>query len=890
VASIVLDAPRAEHHPADRIGTGERRPRLSWAVAEAPYGWVQDGYEVQVTQDAQGGALPPWESGRIDGGDSVLVPWPAPPLASREGCVGRVRVGGRDGADGGGLHEDGGPSPWSPPLTVEAGLLAAGDWTAVMVGPDGERDPEAWERTALLRGAFELPAPPAYARLYATAHGLYELELNGSRVGDELLSPGWTSYRRRLRYQTYDVTGLLHAGPNVLGAHLADGWFRGRIGYGGGTRDVYGERTGLLAQLEVVCGDGSTVRFGTGPAWRAAPGPAVRASLYDGEHHDARLERRGWSEPGYDPAYDVPPSPGGPWRPVRVAADFDPATLRAPVGPSVRHTQDVAPVSVTTSPSGRTVLDFGQNLVGRLRLRLRGGWAARGTEVTVRHAEVLQGGELCVRPLREAEATDRYVLAGRREEVWEPRFTFHGFRYAEIDGWPGAFDPADVTARVIGSDLRRTGWFVCSDDDVNRLHENVVWSMRGNFVDVPSDCPQRDERLGWTGDIQVFTPTAAFLHDCSGMLASWLADLAADQYPDGTVPLIVPEIPTPEWMPAWPMAVWGDAAVLMPWELYRAYGDEGLLRDRYGSARAWVDRVLAGGTDGSTGRQLGDWLDPSAPPDDPWAARTDAGLVAAAYAARSAEVLARIAAVLGESDDAERYRAAAAGARARFVAAHVTGGGRLTSDSQTAYALALVFGLLPSELVEGAGRRLAELVAADGHHIATGFAGTPVIAEALTRAGALEDAYRLLLQRECPSWLYPVTRGATTVWERWDSLLPDGTVNPGEMTSFNHYALGAVADWLHARVGGLSPAAPGWRRVRIAPRPGGGLRWARARHDTPYGTAEVRWRVDRGRRLEAEFTIPVGTTAEVDLPGLAPYEVGPGSHRAGVDLPAPPGR
>ncbi|MCA1220474.1 glycoside hydrolase family 78 protein [Streptomyces sp. 8L] len=748
-----------------------------------------------------------------------------------------------------------------------------------MVGPDGERDPEAWERTALLRGAFELPAPPAYARLYASARGLYELELNGARVGDEVLAPGWTSYRRRLRYQTYDVTGLLRAGPNVLGAHLADGWFRGRIGYGGGTRDVYGDRTGLLAQLEVVCGDGTTVRFGTGPGWWAAPGPVLRASLYDGEHHDARLVPPGWSEPE---------SEGGDgWRPVRVAADFDVRTLRALTGPPVRHTQDIAPVAVTTSPSGRTILDFGQNLVGRLRLRTRGGWKARGAEVTVRHAEVLQDGELCTRPLRHAEATDRYVLAGRREEVWEPRFTFHGFRYAEIDGWPGEFDPADVTARVIGSDLRRTGWFACSDDDVNRLHENVVWSMRGNFVDVPTDCPQRDERLGWTGDIQVFTPTAAFLHDCSGMLASWLADLAADQYADGTVPLIVPEIPTPDWLPAWPMAVWGDAAVLMPWELYRAYGDEGLLRNRYGSARAWVDRVLAGGTDGSAGRQLGDWLDPAAPPDDPWAARTDAGLVAAAYAARSADVLARIAEVLGESADAERYRAAAARARDRFTAAYTTADGRLTSDSQTAYALALVFDLLPDGLVEPAGRRLAELVAADGHHIATGFAGTPVICEALTRAGALEDAYRLLRQRECPSWLYPVTRGATTVWERWDSLLPDGTVNPGEMTSFNHYALGAVADWLHTRVAGLAPAAPGWHRIRIAPRPGGGLTWARARHETPYGTADIRWRLHRGHRhrLEAEFTIPHGTTAEVDLPGLAPYEVGPGSHRAGVDLP-----
>ncbi|WP_307865625.1 family 78 glycoside hydrolase catalytic domain [Streptomyces montanisoli] len=887
--STVLDVPRAEHHRPDRIGIGERRPRLSWTVAEAPHGWVQAAYEVSVAGDGAGAgegvpgegdtgqgpgdAAPTWLSGRIDSAASVLVPWPAPPLASRERRVVRVRVWGAG---------ERAPSAWSPPLAVEAGLLSPGDWTASMVGPPGKRDPRAWERAHLLRGEFELPAPPAYARLYATARGLYELELNGAVVGDDVLTPGWTSYNRRLRYQTHDVTAILLDGVNVLGAHLADGWYRGRIGYGGGTRDVYGDRTGLLVQLEVVCADGTEVRFCTGPGWRAAPGPVVRASLYDGERYDARLAQRGWSQPEYDerPGHDP-----AAWRPVRVAADFDPATLRAPTGPSVRHTADVAPVSAGLSPSGRTVVDFGQNLVGRLRLTLRGGRQARGTEVVLRHAEVLQEGELCTRPLRDAEARDTYVIAGRPEEVWEPRFTFHGFRYAEITGAPGGFDPAtDVTARVIGSDLRRTGWFACSDDDVNRLHENVVWSMRGNFVDVPTDCPQRDERLGWTGDIQVFTPTAAFLHDCSGMLASYLADLAADQYADGTVPLIVPEVPTPEWLPAWPMAVWGDAAVLMPFELYRAYGDEGLLRDSYPSARAWVDRVLAGGTDGSVGRQLGDWLDPSAPPDDPWAARTDAGLVAAAYAARSARVLAATAAVLGERADAARYAAASDDARASFVSAYTTGEGRLTSDSQTAYALAIRFDLLPPALAERAGERLAELVREAGHHIGTGFAGTPLICEALTRAGAVDDAYGLLLQRGCPSWLYPVTMGATTVWERWDSLLPDGSVNPGEMTSFNHYALGAVADWLHTRVAGLAPAAPGWRRVRVAPRPGPGLTWARARHETPYGTAEVGWRVE-GRRLDVRFTVPVGVTAQVDLEGMEAYEVGAGTHRAGVDLP-----
>lgn len=852
--AVVLDTPSAEHH-RDALGIGESAPRLSWTVASAPKGWAQTAYEVEV---AAHGGEPAWRSGRLESDESVLVPWPAPPLDSRERRRVRVRVWGGDSSQ---------PSPWSPPLEVETGLLAAHEWTAVLVGPDWPRDHGGPERPALLRGEFDLPAEPVAARLYATALGAYELELNGARVGDEVLAPGWTSYHHRLRYRTHDVTALLRAGHNALGAWLADGWFRGRLGFRGGTRDIYGERTGLLAQLEVRCADGSTVRFGTGPDWRATQGPILSASLYDGEHHDARLEPPGPSEPGADTSSWHPVSP--------IARDL--TAVCAPTGPPVRCTEEVAPVAVLTTPSGRTVLDFGQNLVGRLRLRMNG---PRGTEVTIRHAEVLQDGELYTRPLRQARATDRYVLAGHGEEIWEPRFTFHGFRYAEITGWPGELRPADVTARVVHTDMRRTGWFDSSDPLLNRLHQNVVWSMRGNFLDVPTDCPQRDERLGWTGDIQVFGPTATFLYDCSGMLASWLADLAADQYDDGTVPFIIPAVPAPGWTPAWAAAVWGDAAVLTPWTLYERYADANVLRAQYTSARKWVDKVASELDEDGVwrhGRQLGDWLDPAAPPQDPWQACTDAHLVAGAYFARSAQTLADIAGTLGEDADRAHYGETAERARAAFTSAYVTDDGSLTSDTQAAYALALGFGLLPEAARPPAGERLARLVRAEGHRIATGFAGTPLVCDALARAGAVDDAYRLLLQQRCPSWLYPVVQGATTIWERWDSMLPDGTVNPGEMTSFNHYALGAVADWLHSTVAGLAPAAPGWRRLRVAPRPGGGLTHAAARHLTPYGPAEVAWRRSDGE-LRVDVTVPVGTTAEVHLPGRDPIEAAAGTH------------
>ena len=512
----------------------------------------------------------------------------------------------------------------------------------------------------------------------------------------------------------------------------------------------------------------------------------------------------------------------------------------------------------------RLIADFGQNLVGRLRIRVPHGEA--GQTITLRHAEVLDQGELGTRPLRLAQATDRYILGGEGEESWEPRFTYHGFRYAEISGWPGELTTDDLRAVVLHTDMERTGWFNCSDELINRLHENVVWGMRGNFFDVPTDCPQRDERLGWTGDIQIFAPTARFLYDCTGMLDSWLADVVAEQEELGTVPVYVPFIPLA--FPAMPTAAWGDAAVIVPWVLYRCTGDLEQLRRQYQSMRAWVDQVTAAAGDRhlwDSGLQLGDWLDPTAPPDRPADARTDRNLVATAYHAYTAAILADVAALLDFSDDSRRYRLLAEAVRAAFSREFVSPNGRLVSDAPTAYALGLEFGLLDPEQRQRAGARLVELVRSGDHRIATGFVGTPIICDALSHIDATDTAYHLLTQRECPSWLYPVTMGATTIWERWDSMLPDGSINPGDMTSFNHYALGAVADWLHRTVAGLALSSPGYRTFTVAPRPGGGLTHASAAHQTPYGRAEVSWTRERDR-LRVEVVVPPGTSATVDLP------------------------
>jgi alpha-L-rhamnosidase len=842
----------------DGLGLSTPRPRVSWRLpAGSP---DQDAYELEVQGDDRLAS-----SGRVALPDRSLVPWPGAPLRSR----GRARVRVRVWAGGQG------PSPWSEPAWAEAALLESADWQARPVGGGWPEKGPGDLRPARVRREFTLDRPVAAARLYATAHGLYQAEINGTRVGDDDLSPGWTVYGRRLKFRTYDVTGHLAPGRNAIGAWLADGWYRGRLGFHGGTRGIYGPDQSFLAQLEITHDDGTVTVIATDQSWQAAPSPILTSSLYDGESHDARLDDPGWSRPGG----------GGAWEPVAVR-DRDPATLEPDDGPPVRCTQEIAPVSVTPRDDGSYLLDYGQNLVGRLAITVVG---SAGTRVGLRHAEVIIDGDLATAPLRQARAADEYVLRGGGTERWEPRFTIHGFRYATVTGWPGELRPESAIARVYHTDMPPAGQFTCSDPLVQRLHDNVLWSVRGNLVSIPTDCPARDERLGWTGDAQVFAPTALFLYDCTALLDSWLTDVGIEQLPDGTVPWYVPVIPGgPLWTPVRPGAAWGDAAVLMPAALYQETGDAELLRRHYRAARGWVELIarLAGPSRlWDIGFQLGDWLDPTAPPDDPANGSTDRYLIATAYFAWSARHLSAAARVLGNGHDAGEYARLADEVATAFRGRYLMEGGRLSSDSQTAYAVAIEFGLLGKEvLVEQAGQRLAELVRENGYRIGTGFVGTPLICDALTSTGHLEDAYRLLTQTECPSWLYPVTQGATTVWERWDSLRPDGTLNPDGMTSFNHIALGSVADWLHRVVAGLAAAAPGYRKILFRPRPGGGLTSASARHRTPWGEAAISWQLREGL-LHAEMTVPPNCTATADLPGLPSADLPPGTHRLTAPVP-----
>lgn len=835
-------------------------PRLSWRVECTEAGWLQQSAE--VTDGT--------ETVTIPGRDSVLVGWPFAPLRAGETREVAVRVRSASGSE----------TPWSDPTRVDAGFLAADEWVA---RPIGLAAPDRPAQPALVRTRFRLDRPVARALLFWSALGVAEPEVNGERVSDEVMAPGWTSYRDRLVHETVDVTTLLHVGENVLGATIAGAWFTEKYGFFSFAERVYGTQPSFLAQLRVTYTDGAVHTVApTGEGWSAfGGGPIVDSGIYAGEHHDLRRAIAGWSSVLHDDE----------WPDARIGATIageQPVPVpEARIAPPVRATQSLPVSAVIETPSGNTIVDFGQNLVGRVRMRVRG---AAGDRVVVRHAEVLEGGELCVRPLRNAAATATFDLAGG-EETLESRFSFFGFRYAEITGT--VVDPSRVEAVVLHTDLARTGWFETSDPSLNRLHENVVWGMRGNFLSIPTDCPQRDERLGWTGDIQVFAPTAAFLYDCDGFLSSWLRDLSHEQNrAGGVVPLVVPAV-LPSFAGGGPTAAWGDAATVVPTVLYERFGDVAVLAAQYPSMRAWVDAVLrdAGESGLWAGRmQLGDWLDPDAPPDKPAKAKVDGDIVATAYLARSLLHVSDAARRLGLDRDAVRYAALAERSRTAFVAEYVTPAGRMMSDAPTAYALALTFGLVTDPALRGAlGARLAELVREGGYRIGTGFVGTPLVTDALSDGDRLRTAERLLTQTECPSWLYPVTQGATTIWERWDSLLPDGSVNPGEMTSFNHYALGAVADWMHRTLAGLAPDAPGYARLRIAPRILGSLEHASARHLTPYGEASVSWLRERpgGTAIIVRAVVPPNTTAVVDLPDDEPFEVGSGVHEWRFSSTAP---
>lgn len=693
---------------------------------------------------------------------------------------------------------------------------------------------------AQLRHEFRLRAGKkvARARLYSTALGLYDAWLNGERVGDDRLAPGWTDYNKRVQYQTYDVTEQLKPGTNALGVTVAVGWYAGNVGMFGPHQ--YGERPAFLGQLEVTYTDGSTDRVLSGTGWRAATGPVTAADLLSGEDYDARLETAGWTRAGFDDSDWI----------AADAVDEVKAAVVAQIDGHTRVESEISAREVSEPKPGVFVFDLGQNMVGAVRLTISG---KAGTKVQLRHAEVLNpDGTVYTTNLRSARATDTYTLKGGGKETFEPRFTFHGFRYVEVTGYPGKPPRDAVVGRVLHTSAPFTMDFETNVPMLNQLHSNITWGQRGNFLSIPTDTPARDERLGWTGDINVFAPTAAYTMESARFLTKWLDDLRDGQPDDGAFPDVAPFIGTV----GKGVAGWGDAGVTVPWALYQAYGDKRVLEQSWSSMLKWLD-YLEKHSSGylRPAEGYGDWLNIQ---DE-----TPKDVIGTAYFAHSADLVAQVAEALGK--DPAPYKKLFGSVRDAFRAAYVTGGGRVKGDTQTAYVLALSMDLLADSDRAPAAARLVELIKSKEWHLSTGFLGTPRLLPVLTSTGHTDVAYRLLVQRSFPSWGYQIDKGATTMWERWDSIKPDGSFQDAGMNSFNHYAYGSVGEWMYTNISGIAPADPGFRKILVRPRPGGGVTEARSTFDALYGPVTTHWKTDsEGFRLT--LTLPANTTAEVWIP------------------------
>jgi alpha-L-rhamnosidase len=861
----------------DALGRGHE-PALCWWLPEGSS--VQHAYRVR-TDDG-------FETGQVDSRDQSYVALPVFDR-SRRSAQAQVKV-----------WTDLGESQWSDPVGLEAGLLGERDWSARWIGVQESQRPEKGSRPAYwLRTTIEVPAL-GQARLYVTALGLYEAFLDGQRVGDVELAPGYTQYRARVQYQAYDVTSLLRPGRHVLAVLLADGWYRGQVGLPRAA-DQFGGDVALRAQLEVQAEPGWPAEpdwqivAASDLSWRAAPSHITAADLIGGQREDGRLA---------DPAVHDVTFDDRSWSPA-VARHTDVAVVR-PIAPPVRRVQQIRPVAVRPVRAGKAfVVDFGQNFNGWVRLARAG---PAGSRLTLSHGEWLdRDGDLTTahldvdlpiipEPLPLGQVDE--IVSGGDGDVFEPRFTTHGFRYVRVEGHLGPLEADDVTGIVVHSDLRRLGWFTCSNDRVNRLHEAVVWSLRSNMCDIPTDCPQR-ERAGWTGDWQVFAPTAAYLYDVLAFTRKWLADVSLDQRADGCVPNMSP-CPPAEGFDG-PLgglngsAGWGDVVVSAPFDLYEAYGDTSLLREMWGSMTAWVRFAASAAASGrhparaaarpapapherylwDTGFHWGEWMEPGKVVTDfPAFVQADKSDTATAYLYRSAATIAAIADVLGLPEaERRRYDVVAAGALDAWRREFVRPDGTLAVQTQASHVRALAFGLVPEELRPAVAERLVELIGLAGGHLATGFLSTAHLLPVLADSGHLGTAYELLLQDTSPSWLSMMSRGATTLWEEWDGVDEHGAPHG----SLNHYSKGAVAAFLHRYVAGLRPAAPGYRTFEVRPRPGGGLTSAMTRHISPYGPIEVSWRL-RGRSAELDVLVPAGTTATVVLPGEDPRDVRPGLH------------
>lgn len=826
-------------------------PSFSWIGVSDRKCDLQSAYEIKV-YDVDGRTV--WSTGKVLSDNSVAVKYEGPALKSASRYTWHVRI----------WDSEGNASRWSAKHTFLTGLDRDG-WEAKWIVPPMS------EASPLLRGTFTVKKPVKCALAYFTAHGVYEPFLNGAKVGESFMAPGYTSYNHHLMYQTYDITDLLHRGDNAVGAELSRGWYLSMMGWTDPAQYRYNfkeQQWALLAQIVITYKDGTQEIVGTDDSWKTATGGVLHSTIYDGETFDAARVHQGWCTASFNDAA---------WTPVAVA-EYGYDNLAPQENEPVKVEQTLDAKGLIVTPKGELVIDFGQNLVGSEVITFAG---RPGQEITVSHAEVLdENGNFYTHNLRSAKAQSKYFCDGTRRE-YTTRFTFYGFRFIKIEGIAQEdINLDDFKAQVRFSDMEPTGSFVCSDGRVNQLQSNIQWGLRGNFVDVPTDCPQRDERLGWTGDAELFARTATFNRGTYAFYSKWLKDLAFDQWPDGQVTDIVPMV---HGLVGAGHVGWADAATIIPWTVYMAYGDRQILEDQYESMKRWVDYIVGAAGDSflwNTGWHYGDWL--AFDVDNDVAGRssvTYVPLLQQCHFANSATIMADAARVLGRSEDEAYYRNVAARAREAFCKSYMTADGHLVSHTQTAYVVALAYDMVPEDMRPLLAANLKERVDSYGH-ITTGFLGTSHITTALTACGLDETAYKLLLHEGYPGWLYPVTMGATTIWERWNSMMPDRTIPDNGMNSFNHYSYGAIGDWLYREAAGIKEAEPGFKRICIKPHPGGGISFMRAEQQTPYGKVVSLWTLE-GNKFYLEVEIPFNTTVEIYLPSADGYRrlvTGSGKH------------
>jgi alpha-L-rhamnosidase len=850
-------------------------PRFSWQLEAAHRGARQTAFQVACypskpgsTSKSDVGENALWDTGKVISDQSTHLPYSGPSLQSRQRVTWRVRV----------WDEGDRLTDWSESAWFEMGLLSPGDWDAEWIGSSIVGGPYTTAPCPYFRKAFNTSSEVTAARLYITALGLYEAFINGQRIGENVFSPGWTDYAQRVQYQVYDVIEFLENGSNTLGVVLGDGWYCGYVGWC--SRQLYGDRPKFLAQLEISFADGSRQIITTDPTWETARGSLLESDLMMGEAYDARLELPGWCLPPSDE------DTSGGWLPVLTFAQPDGLSLVAQNGPGVRVHGELVPVSDPINlrgwPTATWILDFGQNLVGRVRLKVNG---KRGSTIRLRFAEVLdEEGNLYTENLRSARQTDYYTLKGDPGgEVYESHFTFHGFRYVEISGLSGEPNLDTLTGIVLHSENLNSLEFECSDPLVNQLHQNILWGWKGNSVDVPTDCPQRDERLGWTGDAQVFVKTATYITDSAGFFNKWVQDLADAQLDTGAIPSVAPVIPDVRIFDGG--AAWSDAFIIVPWTIWQQYGDTRILDTHYDAMCRYMDylvenspgyirllpskKELGEPDDESQVGGYGDWL--ALDNGNTRRGRTPKDLIGTAFLAYDARLMSQMAEALGRSEDAVRFTNIFNSSRDAFIKRFITPGGLLVGGTQTGYVLALHFDLLPDHLRPGFIASLVkDIEVTQNGHMSTGFVGTPYICQVLTEAGRVDQAYNLLLQQTFPSWLYSVLNGATTIWERWDGWTEEaGFQDPG-MNSFNHYAFGAIGTWMVENITGIrtDPGRPGFKHIILEPRLGGDLTWARGVFLSPYGIVKSQWAIRDGVFIW-DVSIPPNTTATAFVPADA---------------------